>query len=156
MVDTASDSDGNYVERRALKLETHAGSNDPLGYLDQYWCGLRAETERRFSNIDPIHLMRGGIIGKMHVVDVSNRDPDDFRFELFGYAIPIPRPESPRTRGPYVARLQYRPHDREPGPPAGTLPPRGRLSPLYAPHTASAAFTWSRQHLLVAIRLEPG
>jgi|HubBroStandDraft_1064217.scaffolds.fasta_scaffold05797_3 hypothetical protein len=97
MVDIVSDSDGNYVERRALKLDTLPGRNDPLGYLYEYWCSLRAETECRFSNIDPVHLMRAGILGGLHVVDVSSGDPEDFRFELFGYAIPMKRPEKPRA-----------------------------------------------------------
>jgi hypothetical protein len=97
MVDIVSDSDGNYVERRALKLDTLPGRNDPLGYLYDYWCSLRVETECRFSNIDPVHLMRAGVLGGLHVVDVSSSDPEDFRFELFGYAIPMKRPEKPRA-----------------------------------------------------------
>jgi hypothetical protein len=95
MVDMVSDNDGNYVERRALRLETLPGRSDPLGYLYEYWCGLRAETECRFPNIDPVHLMRAGVIGRLHVVDVTSSDPEEFRFELFGYAIPMERPERP-------------------------------------------------------------
>lgn len=97
MVDFVSDTGGNYVERRPLKLDTLPGRSDPLGYLYEYWCSLRAETECRFSNIDPVHLMRAGVIGGLHVVDVSSSDPEDFRFELFGYAIPMKRPEKPRA-----------------------------------------------------------
>jgi hypothetical protein len=97
MLDIASDGDGNYIERRALKLETLPGRNDPLGYLYEYWCSLRAETECRFSNIDPVHLMRAGIIGKMHVINVASGDPNDFRFDLAAYAVPMNYYERPRA-----------------------------------------------------------
>jgi hypothetical protein len=33
----------------------------------------------------------------LHVVDVSSSDPAEFRFDLFGYAVPLGRPERPRT-----------------------------------------------------------
>jgi hypothetical protein len=109
MVDIASDSDGNYVERGPLRLENLPGRSDPLGYLYEYWCSLRAETECRFSNIDPIHLMRAGVLGGLHIVDVSSSDPEDFRFELFGYAIPMAGPERPRAHpvGIYADRTLH-------------------------------------------------
>ena len=96
-VDIVSDAAGNYVERRPLKLETLSDRSDPLGYLYAYWCGLRAASACRFNNIDTVHLDRAGIIGKMHVVDVSSSDPGDFRFELFGYAVPVGQYETPRA-----------------------------------------------------------
>ncbi len=95
-VDIVSDMAGNYVERRPLKLEALSDS-DPLGYLYAYWCGLRAASACRFTDIDTVHLDRAGIIGKMHVVDVSSSDPGDFRFELFGYAVPVGQYETPRA-----------------------------------------------------------
>lgn len=97
MVDIVADGEGNYVERRSLKLTTLPERGDALGYLYKYWSGLRAETECGFSNIDTVHLMRAGIIGNMHVVDVSSADPLDFRFDLAGYAIPLGQFEKPRA-----------------------------------------------------------
>ena len=97
LVEHVSDSAGNYVERHQLKLETLPGKRDPLGYLYDYWRMLRAATECQFSNIDTVHLRRAGIIGKLHVVDVSSNDPLDFRFELFGYALALGRQEKPRA-----------------------------------------------------------
>lgn len=97
LVDSVCDPHGNYVERRLLKLETLPERGDPLGYLYEYWRGLRAETECRFANIDPVHLMRAGVIGKMHIVDVSTSDPGDFSFDLFGYAVPMGAPARPGT-----------------------------------------------------------
>lgn len=97
LLDIVSDAAGNFVERRPLKLETLPGRNDPLGYLYTYWRGLRDETELHFSNIDTVHLMRSGIIGKLHVVDVASSDPEDFRFDLFGYALPLGAYEAPRA-----------------------------------------------------------
>src|SRR5690348_14137622 len=54
LLDFVSDSAGNYIERRPLKLDTLPGRNDPLGYLYQYWRGLRSETGCQFSNIDTV------------------------------------------------------------------------------------------------------
>lgn len=96
-VDIVSDQAGNYVERRSLKLETLSARGDPLGYLYSYWRGLLAASACLFTNIDTVHLDRAGIIGKMHVVDVSSSDPADFRFELFGYAVPVGQYKTPRA-----------------------------------------------------------
>ncbi|HWI26316.1 MAG TPA: hypothetical protein VN668_05060 [Stellaceae bacterium] len=95
LVDVSSDSDGNYVERRVLKLDSLPQRGDPLGTLYEYWSDLRAAGACRFSNIDTVQLARAEIIGKLHIVDVSNSDPHNFHFELFGYAVPIARYESP-------------------------------------------------------------
>jgi hypothetical protein len=97
LIDVISDREGNYVERRGLKLGTLPARGDPLGSLYQYWCDLRAAGACLFSNIDTVQLTRAGIIGKLHIVDVSSGDPEDFRFELFGYDVPIGRYESPRA-----------------------------------------------------------
>jgi hypothetical protein len=97
LLDLVTDAEGNYIERRALKLDTLPGRNDPLGYLYQYWRGLRSETGCQFSNIDTVHLVRAGIIGKLHIIDVADSDPSEFRFELFGYAVPLGRYEKPRS-----------------------------------------------------------
>lgn len=97
LVDRASDSAGNYVERHQLKLDSLPGKSDPLGYLYEYWRVLRAQTECQFSNIDTVHLERAGVIGKLHVVDVSSGDPEEYRFELFGYALPLNRFEKLRA-----------------------------------------------------------
>ena len=96
-VDLVSDRAGNYVERRPLKFETLPSRGDPLGYLFSYWRDLRAASACRFTNIDTVHLDRAGIIGKMHVVDVSSSDPGDFHFELFGYAVPVGQYRTPRA-----------------------------------------------------------
>jgi hypothetical protein len=96
-IDRVSDAHGNHVERRPLKLEALPASGDPLRYLYDYWCELRSASTCRFENIDTVHLDRAGIIGKMHVVDVNSSDPGDFRYELFGYAVPVGQYETPRA-----------------------------------------------------------
>jgi hypothetical protein len=97
LLDVVTDSNGNYIERRPVKVETLPGRDDPLGYLYQYWRGLRSETGCQFSNIDTVHLVRAGIIGKLHIIDVADSDPGEFRFELSGYAVPLSRYEKPRA-----------------------------------------------------------
>ncbi len=97
LLDFVTDSEGNYIERRPLKLDTLPSRNDPLGYLYQYWRGLRSETGCQFSNVDTVHLVRAGIIGKLHIIDVADSDPGEFRFELSGYAVPLNRYEKVRA-----------------------------------------------------------
>jgi hypothetical protein len=95
LIDILSDSDGNFVERRALRFSDLPAKGDALGYLYRYWSDLRGAGALQFSNIDTVHLSRAGVIGKMHVVDVDSADPADFCFELFGYAVPLGRYERP-------------------------------------------------------------
>jgi len=97
LIDILSDGEGNYIERRPLKFETLATKGDGLGYLYRYWLDLRGAGALRFSNIDTVHLARAGVIGSMHIVDVSAGDPQEFRFELSGYAVPLKRYEKPRA-----------------------------------------------------------
>ena len=98
LVDIVSDCSGNYIERRSIDLGTLPARGDSLGSLYQYWSDLRAAGACRFSNIDTVQLARSGIIGKLHIVDVRSSDPQDFRFELFGYDVSIGRYyESPRA-----------------------------------------------------------
>jgi hypothetical protein len=96
-IDILSDSEGNFVERRQLKPQSLPAKSDPLGYLYRYWSELRSAGALRFSSIDTVHLARAGVIGSMHVVDVSSSDPNDFRFDLFGYAVPIGKLERLRA-----------------------------------------------------------
>ena len=95
LIDTVADAAGNYVERRTLKLESLPPRGDPLGTLYSYWSDLRSAGACRFSDIDTVQLARAEIIGKLHVVDVASSDPHNFRFDLFGYAVPIGRYEAP-------------------------------------------------------------
>ena len=97
LLDVVTDNEGNNIERRPVKLDTLPGRDDPLGYLYEYWRGLRSETGCQFSNIDTVHLVRAGIIGKLHIIDVADSDPGEFRFELSGYAVPLSRYEKPRA-----------------------------------------------------------
>jgi len=99
LLDVISDAQGNHIERRSLKFSTlPARGGDPLGSLYHYWSDLRAANACRFSSIDTVQLARAGVIGKLHIVDVSSGDPQDFRFDLFGYNLPIGRYfESPRA-----------------------------------------------------------
>jgi hypothetical protein len=71
LLEVVTDSQGNYVERRPVKLDTLPERDDPLGYLYQYWRSLRSEAGCQFSNIDTIHLVRAGIIGKLDIIDVA-------------------------------------------------------------------------------------
>jgi len=96
-IDILSDSEGNFVERRQLKPQSLPVKGDALGYLYRYWADLRGAGALHVSSIDTVHLARAGVIGSMHIVDVSSDDPNDFRFDLFGYAVPISRPERPRA-----------------------------------------------------------
>jgi hypothetical protein len=95
LVDMVSDAAGNYLERRALKLESLADRTDSLGYIFNYWRQLRSGTDCTLANIDTVHLERAGIIGKMHVVNVSSSDPQDFEFDVVGYALPMGNQEKP-------------------------------------------------------------
>lgn len=96
-IDALSDGEGNFIERRPLKPDALPVTADGLGYLYRYWAGLRGAGALQFSSIDTVHLTRAGVIGSMHVVDVSGGDPDDFRFDLVGYTVPIGRYEKPRA-----------------------------------------------------------
>jgi hypothetical protein len=98
VADVATDNEGNFVERRGLKVSS-LDPTDPLGYMYDYWCWLRSMTGCQLSNIDTAHLMRAGIVGTLHVVNVEGGDPDDFRFELLGFRVPIERLERPRQFG---------------------------------------------------------
>lgn len=96
VADVASDDAGNFVERRMQKIDA-LNPTEPLGYLYDYWRWLRSMTRCQLSNIDTMHLMRSGIVGNLHVVNVESSDPDDFRFELAGYHVPLPPCEKPRS-----------------------------------------------------------
>ena len=97
LIDAVSDAAGNYIEKRGLKLGTLPSRGDPLGSLYHYWSDLRGAGVCRVSSIDTVQLTRAGIIGKLHIVDVRSSDPQDFRYELFGYDVPIGRYEAPRA-----------------------------------------------------------
>jgi len=85
---TLSDNEGNLVELRDIKLGRLAPT-ESLGYLYNYWRSLRRASCCQIANVGTTHLINAGIVGKLHVVDVSSSDPGDFRFELYGYSIPI-------------------------------------------------------------------
>jgi hypothetical protein len=102
VADIVSDDAGDFVERRALKIVS-LDATQPLGYLYDYWRWLHSMTRCQLSNVDTVHLMRAGIIGNLHVVNVESSDPDDFRFELAGYQIPLPFCEKPRDFQPIYA-----------------------------------------------------
>jgi hypothetical protein len=94
VADVLSDGEGNFVERRLLKpgmLE----ATEPLGYLRDYWCWLRRMGPCRLANVDLTHVMRSGIVGKLHVTDVESSDPRDFRFEIYAYSMPFQGCERP-------------------------------------------------------------
>lgn len=95
LIDIVSDQAGNFVERRALKLESLPESGDSIGHLYRYWRDLRALTECSLANIDTVHLSRAGVIGSIHLVDVSSSDPGEFSFDLLGYAVPLRNLEKP-------------------------------------------------------------
>jgi hypothetical protein len=96
VADVVSDKAGNFVERRTLKPGA-LDPMEPLGYMYEYWRWLRSMTRCQLSNVDTTHLMRAGVVGKLHVVDVGSADPGDFRFELAGYGIPLVPCEKPRN-----------------------------------------------------------
>jgi len=79
-IDVIADDQGNRVERRALKLGVLKGTSSSLDHFFQYWQWLRGATACRLADLDVTQVMRAGIIGRLHVVDVSSSDPGDFRF----------------------------------------------------------------------------
>jgi hypothetical protein len=95
-LDRVSDNAGNFVERTPLALDC-LGAGEPLRELYDYWHELRATTRCSFADVSATQLMGLGLIGRLHVVDVSSSDPGDFRFDLLGYAIPIPLYPKPRA-----------------------------------------------------------
>jgi hypothetical protein len=95
--DIVTDDRGNYVERRPLKLGTLPAPDDSLDFLYRYWRDLRAASACQFSNMNAVCFARAGVVGTLHVVDVSSSDPCDFRYELMGYGIPLPYMERPRA-----------------------------------------------------------
>jgi hypothetical protein len=97
LVDGVGDSQGNYVERRTLALESLPVRADTLGYLYRYWRDLRTQTNCGFNDVDSVHLARAGIIGKLHILNVTSSDPAEFRYELFGYAVPVPQYPTPKA-----------------------------------------------------------
>jgi hypothetical protein len=96
VADVAADREGNFVERRGLKIGT-LDPTEPLGYMYDYWRWLRNVTSCQLSHVDTVHLMRAGIVGALHVIDVETGDPGDFRFELSGYRAPLGHYEKPRA-----------------------------------------------------------
>jgi hypothetical protein len=98
VADVATDREGNFVERRGLKINS-LDAREPLGYMHDYWRWLRSQTPCRLSNLDTMHLMRAGVVGNLHIINVESGDPDDFRFELAGYRIPMEHYEKPRQFG---------------------------------------------------------
>jgi hypothetical protein len=96
MIDVITDDQGNCVERRTLKFDVLRAASS-LGHFFQYWQWLRGATACRLSDLDVTQLMRAGIIGRLHVVDVRSSDPGDFRFELAGDLLPFKAPPGPST-----------------------------------------------------------
>jgi len=94
LVERRSDDDGNWLEQRHVDFAALAPT-DPLSHLYTYWRTLRDTTPCRFTDIDPGYLVRAGVIGKLHVVDVRSDDPADFRYEVFAYAVPLRACHSP-------------------------------------------------------------
>ena len=95
-VDILADSDGNRVEQRQLDTRT-LKAPESLGYLYDYWRFLRGSTPCRVTDVDTFQVMRSGAVGRLHVVDVTSNDPDDFRYEIFAYALPTSRIERPKS-----------------------------------------------------------
>jgi hypothetical protein len=86
--DVAVDGSGNRVERRTLAIERRRDSPS-LDQLFGYWQWLRRATEGRLKDVDVAHVMRAGVIGRLHIVNVVSSDPQDFAFDLAGYALPL-------------------------------------------------------------------
>ena len=70
-----SDGTGNAFERMALPLERLRSEGGGLARLLAYWEAL-AETGSLVSDIDPVKLRELGFLRRIHVVDVSNPDPE--------------------------------------------------------------------------------
>lgn len=86
--DVVVDGRGNRVERRPLAIERRRDSTS-LDQLFGYWQWLRGATGCRLHAVDVAHVMRAGIIGRLHIVNVGSVDPQDFAFDLAGYALPL-------------------------------------------------------------------
>jgi hypothetical protein len=92
--DVTTDDHGNRVERRILKLDLLKEALS-LDHFFQYWQWLRGATACRLADLDVAQIMRAGIIGRLHVVDVRSSDPGDFRFDLMGNVVPYNPPSAP-------------------------------------------------------------
>lgn len=164
LLDAVADAAGNWVERRALKLETLPQRGDSLGSLYRHWRDLRGAGVCQFSNIDTVLLQRADLIGRLHVIDVSRGDPQDFRFELFGHLVSrsIGCYESPRAHPVRIwADCLMQDYD------AARLAAKPRLHRMRC-HVGDLNFHYTRlilpfhdkrgrvSRLLVAIRGEPG
>ncbi|HUI26302.1 MAG TPA: hypothetical protein VL403_09495 [Candidatus Kryptonia bacterium] len=68
-----------------------------LDRLFAYWVWLRGATDCRLRDVDVARVMRTGVIGRLHIVHVGSDDPQDFEFELSGYALPLTEYKAPRA-----------------------------------------------------------
>jgi hypothetical protein len=161
VADVVTDREGNFVERRGLKVGG-LDPTEPLGYTYDYWRWLRSMTQCQLSNIDTAHLMRAGIVGALHVINVEGSDPDDFRFELTGFRVPLERHEKPRQFGYAVyADSVLRDYNTVRLTAAPRLQHvRTQLGSAYYNYTRLILPLFDKRHrvsrLLVGVELEPG
>jgi hypothetical protein len=93
-IDVITDDQDNRVERRALKFDMLKAASS-LGHFFEYWQWLRGATAGRLADLDVTQVMRSGIIGRLHVVDVRSSNPGEFRFDLAGDVLPYEAPPGP-------------------------------------------------------------
>ena len=85
-----TDASGNQVERRSLSpamLRLRGGS---LAELLAYWQQLRVLGSGTLADLDSIRLLKMGLLGWLHLVDVAAPDPDKFWLPICGWRVPIP------------------------------------------------------------------
>lgn len=77
------DPQGNSVDAKLLDIDLVRTRGDELSDMLSYWESLSAEGIPNFSDLDPAQLGQIGLLHRLHVVDASNRDPREMRFDLF-------------------------------------------------------------------------
>ena len=84
------DSSGNWVERvnRPVSTLRPAHVHGSVELLFEYWHSLWLISHGTLSDIDPIRFGQLGWLGRLHLVDVSDPDPRQFRFQIRGARIP--------------------------------------------------------------------
>lgn len=85
-----TDGDGNFIERRMIRVDVVRERGDSIADLLDYWQALKGDTRLPdFSDIDPVRLAQLGLLGRLHVLNAENADPARMRFDLYGNKVPL-------------------------------------------------------------------
>lgn len=85
-----TDDSGNQVEQQSLSPDTLRLRGGRLAEFLAYWQQLRVLGRGTLADLDTIRLLRMGLLGWLHLVDVAASDPDKFWLPICGWRVPIP------------------------------------------------------------------